>query len=595
MFNKSTTSRLEDRSLAFTRTCGSTRRDSNVDFKTAPPVPQSIGRFEILRELGRGGFGTVFLAHDQVLKRNVALKLPMLTLEGRQEAKESLLREARAAAGLRHPNVVTIYDVGEDNGTLYVAMEHVEGGTLRDRIDQGPLSPVEAASIMAKVAEAVHQAHQQGLVHRDLKPGNILLTASGEPKVSDFGLMVYEDERVSQRGKISGTYPYMSPEQLSGKSTSVDGRSDIWSLGVILYECLTGRRPFLAKETEELIEEIMEGEVKPLRQINENIPAELEQLCLECLRKSPSERPSNAADVARILRRVANPPLRRRRWQRVVSALAGVVLLVLILLGWWLGRPRADGDSNFGNNPPPLRTDASQAPLDLGSFPAIPADVTRVSLLSYKPTPILFPKLVINAFHRVAASPDGGKVFLASTAIGHHGFVGFAHHQTGTFRTELQAQVPHQQRKYARTGIFWGFHLDRVAFSGNYAVPKFRLRAVTVARTDAFPNKLYLEVFQAELRERDSGGLFVKSTHTVQNALLPLPQNDQVALDVEIKDGTPVEIRYQGKIVPLRFRKEFVEQGKNFTQGVAGLYVITDGLVVACTKADLVFPQPEKE
>ncbi len=595
MFNKSSPSRLEDRSVAPTRTFESTRDDFNGDFKTAPPVLKEIDRFEIHRELGRGGFGTVYLAFDQVLKRQIALKLPLLSLEGRKRAKESLLREARAAAGLRHPNVVTIYDVGEANGTLYVAMEYVEGGTLRDRISQGPLCPTEAASIMAKVAEAIHQAHQQGLVHRDLKPSNILLTPSGEPKVSDFGLMVYEDERASQQGEVSGTYPYMSPEQLSGKTTAVDGRSDIWSLGIILYECLTGRRPFLAKDTEELVEEIAEGEVKPPRQINDTIPAELEQLCLQCLQKSPLDRPSNAADVARALRRFAQQPARWK--QRTVAGVLAVIVVLLVSLGWWLRQPLAEKSQDnasrkTGQGPGTVAAHSGNFN-GVSQLAVVPSKVRRISLLEQKPVPVLFPRLLTNAFYRVETLADNRKIFSANTGST-HGLIGFVRHQSGTFRVKLRMLMPYRDNSTSRLGIFWGYHLNKVDLTGIVAIPNYLFRSITVDRSTIYPRKLHLEVGYARITEHSDGGINIRDRHVVRRTFLPPPKDDIVILEAEIKDGTPAMIRCQGKEIPFQYEQKFKAQGKIYCQGVAGLFVLSRD-IVSCTQAELVFPLSQKE
>lgn len=314
---------------------------------------REFGDYELLGEVARGGMGVVFKARQKSLNRIVALKM---ILAGHLASPEQVRRfhtEAEEAGRLDHPNIVPVYEVGERGGQHFFSMKLIEGGPLTAVVDRLKADPIAAARLMAVIARAVHHAHQRGILHRDLKPGNILIDADGQPHVTDFGLAKHlgaDAGTVTQSGAVMGTPSYMSPEQAGGKK-DLSTAADVYSLGAVLYELLTGRPPFQAKSVLDVLMKVVDCEAPPPHAVNPTVPRDLETICLKCLEKDPHQRYDSAEALARDLDRyLAGEPIRARpvsvaeraaKWARrrpAAAALMAVSLLAgfgFLATGWY--------------------------------------------------------------------------------------------------------------------------------------------------------------------------------------------------------------------------------------------------------------------
>ncbi|MFO0843340.1 MAG: serine/threonine-protein kinase, partial [Gemmataceae bacterium] len=323
--------------------------------------------YEVLGELGRGGMGVVYKARQVALNRVVAVKMILAGAHADDASRGRFRAEAEAIAALQHPNIVGVYDVGEHDGHPYFSLEFCAGGSLEKRLAGTPLPPRDAAALVATLAGAVQAAHDAGVVHRDLKPANVLLTGptvregaptdalahgralDGEPKITDFGLArrLDQDSNQTRSGAIVGTPSYMAPEQAGGKTKEVGPACDVWALGAILYECLTGRPPFRAATALDTVMQVVTDDPVPPSRLNARTPRDLETITLKCLQKEAKRRYGSAAEVANELGRfLADEPIRARpvgaferavKWVRRRPAVAALLLLAALLASAGVG------------------------------------------------------------------------------------------------------------------------------------------------------------------------------------------------------------------------------------------------------------------
>ena len=311
-------------------------------------IPQQIGDFRIIREIGRGGMAIAYLAEDTTLNRQVALKILPRAFGSSEQSVARFRHEARAIARLRHPNIVPIYRVGEDDGVHYIAMEYIEGLSLGDKLkklrevfDPAKRSTrtkseylLETAILLAQVADAIEHAHQHEIIHRDVKPTNILIDTEGKPRLADFGIAKnLAEETLTQQGNITGTCRYMSPEQANIASTTIDHRTDIFSLGVVLYESITFQLPFDGETPQQILNQVIS---KRPRQVGSLISKDLETICHKAIEKDPKDRYQTAAHLAADLRCfvagspiLARPPSLARRTRHVLRGRRQVITLLV--------------------------------------------------------------------------------------------------------------------------------------------------------------------------------------------------------------------------------------------------------------------------
>jgi serine/threonine-protein kinase len=366
------------------------RRAASVPQRTpSEPDPTKLAHFRISGRLGAGGMGVVYRAEDEKLKRAVALKVLPRAFADDEERRRRFLREARSAAAIDHPNIATVYDVGEADSRVYIAMQLVEGESLRSRLARGAMPVAEAVRVARAIARGLSRAHARGIVHRDLKPDNVMLDEEGEPKILDFGLAKLREQReetarslvehaetasqMTEEGRLLGTPGYMAPEQVRGKE--VDARTDVFALGVCIYEMLAGARPFVGEATVDVLMAVTRDPPPPLRERNARVPAVLAAVVDRCLAKAPGDRYASAGEVLVALDGIdVTAPASRGR-ARTIAIAAGAAIAVAIAAVWIVPRATPAGTS---------ATASASAPI---SAPAASSSFTRGVAITDHPLP----------------------------------------------------------------------------------------------------------------------------------------------------------------------------------------------------------------
>jgi serine/threonine protein kinase len=316
-------------------------------------IGKTISHYVILEKLGEGGMGVVYKAQDTKLDRFVALKFLPPHLLGSEEEKTRFIHEAKAAAALNHNNICTVYEIDEFHGQTFIAMEYIEGQSLKDKINKGPFKIEEASDIAIQISEGLKKAHDQGIIHRDMKSANILISNDGVAKIVDFGLAKLSGRtQITKSGSTLGTAAYMSPEQTKGQE--VDHRSDIWSLGVVLYEMITGQLPFKGDYEQAVIYAIQSENPEPITGLRTGIPVELERIVNGCLEKDPETRLPQVETLIVELKKVKRDidkdavsikdtePSKKKQTNITKTLIAPTGVVILLLFAYMLFWPRGD-------------------------------------------------------------------------------------------------------------------------------------------------------------------------------------------------------------------------------------------------------------
>jgi len=493
----------------------------------------TVGRYRLDAWVGRGGFGEVWKGYDPELNRPVAIKLARRDRHFPDSLVGQLRDEARRAAKLSHRGIVTVYDVARDDNGLYIVSEYIDGQTLRFRMTSGLVSLDEAVSLVIQTAQALHHAHKNDLVHRDIKPGNILLRPDGEAVVTDFGLAVSEREQLAEPEGTVGTWPYMSPEQARGESNQVDSRTDVYGLGVVFYELLTGRYPYPAETKQEYREQVISRPPRPLRTIDDSIPDELEQICLRCLAKSVDDRFSTCRDLADALGQWQEVRDEVPRRSGVADAIVPRHRLILAVLGTALAIMVTVGAFILFRSPP-----------DPGDPLAPPPLGTWVSLLDREPAMVSWrlgdgresPRFDLQD-ERYAVRSDRTRWIARCGDI-------------DSRPLELRAVISVDDW-LGCGGIVWGLRRDTEAFPEKH----YRCLAVEYFRTEPTePAKL--AALEITLTERSFDDIRVTNTRVIAECEVAVPADKEASLEILIhQDHIHVQFDQQAGWEPVDLRQ----------------------------------------
>jgi len=556
-------------------------------------APRDVGKFRLETLIGRGGFGEVWKAVDTTLNRCVAVKTPRQDKQFTASDLRSFRKEAEKLAMLgRVPGIVTVYECGEANGQPFIVSDYVDGESLHARLNRGPLPYTVTADIVAKVADALNRTHLKGLVHRDIKPQNILLDKNGEPFLADFGMCATEEEQLREGHATLGTFAYMSPEQARGESQRTDGRADIYSLGVVLYRMLTGRLPFIGSQPKDYVDQVLHREPRPPRAINAEIPAELERITLKCLRKAVTDRYTTAGDLAEDLRSYSasttHPvPATGRKLDDLVGH-RRLVLATLATIG------ATGGLGLFIRHlwPGPEQSGAGPKPSTVPVPPSPPGDPIPVTIETDPPGA----KLVLHPINYLTGrvEPENRIVVDSETPaeidLKPGDYLMVAYFDDGRFN-EVYRHVPGPNE----TGLFWGYsHFFSKMENGRRLLPKIGIPdlepAAEMSEIPGATNFVLPPYYQPEqLRRFSVPRFFVDKYEFTQGQ-----RRNMVSAEFERNRDSHI---VDGEDFPLRSRytfDQFVQyaemQGKRLLTDLEFYYVATNGGTTKFPSGDTIEP-----
>lgn len=504
------------------------------DVPSAGHIVSNVGddgrsvRFQLREILGEGRFGRVFRARDLQLDRDIAVKIPYFAESISSQSLQLFLDEARLAARLRHPGIVTIYDIGRDqNHSYFIAMEFVEGRSLKDLLTGERPTATRAAEIIAQAARAAHYAHEKGVTHRDLKPANLLIDGRGQVRIADFGLALTDEQQRAAGAELAGTAAYMAPEQVRGETQQLDGRTDVWALGIVLYELLTGVRPFCGTR-QQIFDQIREREVEFPLTAGLPIPAELQRICRKCLAKVRAERYGTARDLADDLVRWKRTAETRSSQSWLLPVMIGVVILAAAAgIGIWSRYVLRPAGTPLPA--PSLEIEPEQIPITLD---AAAKPFQWVPLLSWKPEELFRPS---RPEDRWFYDPDRTELLVNSRSTV---FLGCGETQQSRFTVEVRISkiVPS-----GSAGVFLGFR----PMEPKNGRPCWSCQMV---RLECREGNLSVSRILVEL-EGVGSGTFAASTRDLAHASIPRRPSIEQTLTIATAIGEIREISWQGQVL----------------------------------------------
>ncbi len=512
-------------------------------------LPESIGGYQIVRRAAHGAFGVVYFAIDVKLSSEVAIKLPKRTQNA--DVAAAMLREARMLAKLRHPNIVRVLTANQtEAGDFYIVMDWIDGETLHEKINSRSLTVRQCVEIIAKVSDAIHVAHKSGFIHRDIKPSNILLDRHGNPFVSDFGLALDDEVQRNRRDEFAGTLAYMSPEQVRCESQYLDGRTDVWALGVTLYEMIAHTRPFHG-DRQQLADEIRNREPRPLRLYNDQLPSGLADVVLGCLTKEIGKRTATAAELRDSLNQILRgdspsttlPTKASKRFSRTAGVVAIVSILIavgLVSAAWRWGtvKPASSAENLSGANSLISTMDRAPRPALRGDDGAI--ELSRWNKLLDRPLKRL--RWSDQAFGSLLVEDFDLEQF--SVIATDHAILEAAQIKRPNTRVSVNWQQPEWQ---GRLSIYYGWHKIDTGFE------------CEMLTFDRLPddNGQYIYILQRFI-EKYKPDYFFNGATGLSSAVLSHPGVTRTELTLKFEHGFLSSVTWDGKTLNSLTEGEFI-------------------------------------